>query len=51
MPALNRAVRNAVYDLLLRTPTLGWRLSKMPRAYLTVAAETGEFLQLPRPVG
>jgi len=51
MPALNRAVRNAVYDLLLRTPTLGWRLSKMPRAYLTVVAETGEFLQLPRPVG
>jgi len=29
MPALNRAVRDAIYDLLFRVPSLGWRLSRM----------------------
>ena len=51
MPALNRAVRDAIYEFLVRNPTFGWRLSRMPRAFLTVTADIGEHLQLPRSVG
>jgi len=51
MPALNRAVRDAIYEFLIRNPTFGWRLSRMPRAFLIVTADIAEHLQLPLSVG
>lgn len=51
MPALNRAVRDAIYEFLIQKPTFGWRLSRMPRAFLTVTADFAEHLPLPRSVG
>jgi len=51
MPALNRAVRDAIYEFLICKPTFGWRLSRMPRAFLTVMADIAGHLQLPRSVG
>jgi hypothetical protein len=51
MPSMNRAVRNSIYQVLLDDPSLGWRLSRMPRALLRATAETGQAIRLPDPVG
>jgi hypothetical protein len=51
MPSVNRAVRNSIYEVLLDAPSLGWRLSRMPRAVLCATAETGWVLRLPHAVG
>jgi hypothetical protein len=51
MPRVNQGVRNSIYDALLDAPSLGWRLSRMPRAILCVTAETGQALRLPKSVG
>jgi hypothetical protein len=36
MPSLNRTVRNSIFELIVDIPALGWRLSKLPRAFLTI---------------
>jgi hypothetical protein len=51
MPTVNRGLRNSIYEALLNAPSLGWRLSRLPRALLSVTAETGQALRLPKSVG
>jgi hypothetical protein len=52
MPTVNRAVRNSIYESLLDVPSLGWRLSRMPRAFISVLhAEAGQHLPLPNSAG
>ena len=51
MPRVNQGVRNSIYDALVDAPSLGWRLSRMPRAILCLTAETGQALRLPKSVG
>jgi hypothetical protein len=51
MPRVNRGVRNSIYEALLDTPSLGWGLSRMPRALLYVTAETRQALRLPKSIG
>jgi Transposase len=51
MPSMNRAVRNSIYQVLLDDPSLGWRLSRMPKALLRATAESGQDLRLPASVG
>jgi hypothetical protein len=50
MPTINRGLRNSIYEALLNAPSLGWRLSRLPRAFLSVTAETGQALRLPKSV-
>jgi hypothetical protein len=51
MPTLNRTVRNTIFELIVADPSLGWRLSRMPRAFLSLNAEQGHIARLPNPVG
>lgn len=39
MPALNRALRNAVYQALLDHPAIGWELSTVPRFCIDLSAQ------------
>ena len=51
MPSLNRTVRSSIYENLISTPSLGWRLSKMPRAFLLANAQSRLISRLPSAVG
>ena len=51
MPSINRMVRNAIFEMIVDIPSLGWRLSKMPRAFLTINAKHRQIARLPNPVG
>jgi hypothetical protein len=42
MPALNRGIRNTLYDCLLRNPPVFWRLSEIPRTLVAMAAGGAE---------
>lgn len=47
MPALNRNIRNTLYDCLLRNPPVFWRLSEVPRILVSMVACGA---QLPVPI-
>jgi hypothetical protein len=51
MPPLNRGIRNTVYVMLLRRPEVGWRLSRLPRAFIEEHSKSRGSIQLPRVVG
>jgi len=51
IPTLNRTVRNTISELLVADPALGWRLSQMLRAFLSLDPEHRQNAQLPKPVG
>ena len=51
MPLLNRAVRNTIFEVIVEIPSLGWRLSKTPRAFLTVNTKHRHMWRFPNPVG
>jgi hypothetical protein len=51
MPALNRAVRDAIYTRMLQVPSLDWRLGRLPRALIESIAQAGQVIPLPAVVG
>jgi hypothetical protein len=51
MPSVNRTARNTIFELIVDIPALGWRLTKMPRAFISANDHCRLLLCLPRVAG